>query len=515
MESSSQSDLVEKLRQQLTESEALLKVAESDSTTQQSDLAQHEAEIERLRNLLKDEEEKRVKAITLLKTVRQKLTKAEKDRDDISKEREKDKEDISAARAEIERVRADAERAKNERERDIAGMRDRFEKEIRETRERHEKELAARKGQYELDIITMKATHAKELSARTARIANLESTVSSLTNERDSLFESSQTRQAEAESAQSHLQTVQNQVSELQYQLRETEDRNSLLVDELDELRNGSRLSMHSPTPSPEVARLLSEAEGKFEGRLSELRIKLRAAEKERNEAEDDWNKTLADRGKEIEKLRFALRQAEDKWLESGRVGKGMDEKVAALEVTVKELHHERDAWKLEQLSIVEDLKKAQDALHALQSDHTAVVSQISSFETQLEESKNRETYLKTSNKTLRDELRKVQSSAALLERQRPGGVGFWSGANPSTPNANASRSGNGVTSPLQSPRPGSPTVSEVGSTKQEEEVNLEYIRNVILQFLEHKEMRPNLVRVLSTILRFTPQETRRLVAKV
>ncbi|KAG9106240.1 hypothetical protein FRC07_008896, partial [Ceratobasidium sp. 392] len=266
MESSSQSELVEKLRQQLAESEALLKVVESDSSAQKTDLSQHEAEIERLKVLLKDEEEKRAKAITLLKTVRQKLTKAEKDRDDIAKEREKDREDVSAARAEIERVRADAERAKNDRERDIAGMRDRFEKEIKDTRERYEKELAARKGQYELDVITTKAAHAKELSAKNTRIANLESTISSLTNERDSLFEQSQTRQAEAESARSHLQTVQNQVSELQYQVREAEDRNSLLVDELDELRNGSRLSMHSPTPSPEVARLLSEAEGKFEG---------------------------------------------------------------------------------------------------------------------------------------------------------------------------------------------------------------------------------------------------------
>ncbi|QRW05209.1 vesicle-mediated transport [Ceratobasidium sp. AG-Ba] len=411
-----------------------------------------------------------------------------------AKEREKDREDISAARAEIERVRADAERAKKERERDIAAMRDRFEKEIKETRERHEKESTARKGQYELDIITMKAAHAKELSAKSSRIASLESM--------------SQTRQAEAESAQSHLQTVQNQVSELQYQLKEAEERNALLVDELDELRNGSRLSTHSPTPGPEVARMLSEAEGRFESRLSEMRTRLRAAEKERNEAEDDWNRTLADRGKEIEKLRFALRQAEDKWLESGRVGKGMDEKVAALETNLKELSAQRDAWGMERLSMADEVKKAQDS---------EVLGRISSLETQLEESKNRETYLKTSNKTLRDELRKVQSSAALLERQRPAGVGFWSGGNQATPAGNSSRSGNGVTSPLQSPRPGSPTISEVGSTsaKQEEEVNLEYIRNVILQFLEHKEMRPNLVRVLSTILRFTPQETRRLAAKV
>ncbi|KAG8715490.1 hypothetical protein FRC11_003796 [Ceratobasidium sp. 423] len=514
MESSSQSDLIEKLRQQLAESEALLKVAESDRTTDQNTVSQHEAEIERLKQSLKDEEEKRTKAITLLKTVRQKLTKAEKERDDVIKEREKDKEDMTAAKAEIERVKADAERAKNERERDFAGMRDRFERELKETKERYEKELAVRKGQYELEAITTRAAYSKELTAKTTRIASLESTVANLVNEKDSLFEQCQTRQAEAESAQSHLQTVQNQLNEMQFQLREAEERNSLLTDELDELRNGSRLSTHSPTPGPEVARLLSEAEGKFEGRLSEMRAKLRAVEKERNEAEDDWNKTLADRSKEIEKLRFALRQAEDKWIESGRVGKGMDEKVTSLEQNVKELQSQRDGWQQERSTLEEQLKQVQTKLQTIEKDHAEVVERANSFETQFEESKSRETSLRMSNKTLRDELRKVQSSAALLERQRPGGVGgFWSGSN--SGNQSGSKSGNGVTSPI-SPRPSSPA-SEAGSVsvKQEEDVNLEYIRNVILQFLEHKEMRPNLVRVLSTILRFTPQETRRLIAKV
>jgi len=81
-----------------------------------------------------------------------------------------------------------------------------------------------------------------------------------------------------------------------------------------------------------------------------------------------------------------------------------------------------------------------------------------------------------------------------------------------------------------------SPAPSETTSQSKskppadEEEVNLEvshatpasyasadeqYLRNVILQFLENKEMRPNLVRVLAVILRFTPQELRRLNAKL
>ncbi|EFP91108.1 uncharacterized protein PGTG_16970 [Puccinia graminis f. sp. tritici CRL 75-36-700-3] len=48
-----------------------------------------------------------------------------------------------------------------------------------------------------------------------------------------------------------------------------------------------------------------------------------------------------------------------------------------------------------------------------------------------------------------------------------------------------------------------------------EAELNFEYLRNTLLQFLEHKEMRPHLVRVLGVILHFTPQEIRRLASKV
>jgi len=134
-------------------------------------------------------------------------------------------------------------------------------------------------------------------------------------------------------------------------------------------------------------------------------------------------------------------------------------------------------------------------------------------LEKQIEESKAREMQLKQSNKTLREELRKVQSSAALLERQRNPGVGYWTSrvteaSSPAEPRASISS--------FDSPsRTSSPAPGSTSSTKNEEEVNLEYLRNVILQFLEHKEMRPNLVKVLSVILHFTPQETRRLIAKV
>lgn len=81
-------------------------------------------------------------------------------------------------------------------------------------------------------------------------------------------------------------------------------------------------------------------------------------------------------------------------------------------------------------------------------------------------------------DQTLREELRKVQSSAAILSRQRGPGVGYWSPAN---------SSGADITpSPTSSQVAGSPGPN----SNNDEDVNVEYLRNVILQFLEHKEMR-------------------------
>lgn len=74
-----------------------------------------------------------------------------------------------------------------------------------------------------------------------------------------------------------------------------------------------------------------------------------------------------------------------------------------------------------------------------------------------------------------------MQSSAALLDRHRGPGVGYWSSA---TPDVNDSLS-SAPSRPSSSSRAESPVMKS-----KDEELNLEYLRNVILQFLEHKEMR-------------------------
>src|ERR1700676_2140766 len=92
LESASQSDQLEKVRRQLEEAEASIKVSQSLSSHTEEvadrnvEIDKLRAEVKRANGIAKEEEEKRVKAISLLKTVRQKLVKAEKDKEDVLKE---------------------------------------------------------------------------------------------------------------------------------------------------------------------------------------------------------------------------------------------------------------------------------------------------------------------------------------------------------------------------------------------------------------------------------------------
>ncbi|KZW00629.1 hypothetical protein EXIGLDRAFT_604026 [Exidia glandulosa HHB12029] len=535
LESASQVELVDQLRAQLDAANAKLAAATSaaaaDTSSQQAAFAQLTAELSKAKTLAKEEEEKRTKAISLLKTVRTKLVKAEKDKDDKEKEVAKEREDRERVIAEMKKVEADVERGRSEREREVRALREQFEKEIAHVRERFEREAAARKGQFELDAITTKASISGhhfppciliELSAKNSQIATLENSVRSLSAEKASLFDQLQLRQGELESAQSHLETLQSQTGELQYQLREANDRVALLQDELStQPMSAGGNGANGSVPSEDVARFLREAEGKYEARLSDLRERMRALEKERNDAEEEWSRNLADRSREVERLRRIVGEKDGEYDESVRGMREREKKIGELEALNASLRQEMDDVRSEVAKLQDALEARKELEASLRHEITDFQSRIDAMAEQADDLRSKESQIRATNKTLRDELRKVQQSAALLERQRHPGVGYWSGkGQPSngspgnggdSPVALRASESSEVLSPPGSPRPSSPAVSQ----RSEEDVNIEYLRNVILQFLEHKEMRPNLVRVLSTILRFTPQETRRLIAKV
>jgi len=109
---------------------------------------------------VRDEEEKRTKAIALLKTVRQKLVKAEKERDDVVREvnelKEREKTDKARERVEKIRMQSEIEQANLEREKAIAGLRIQFDKEISLLKDRQEKDVQALMGQFELETAALK-----------------------------------------------------------------------------------------------------------------------------------------------------------------------------------------------------------------------------------------------------------------------------------------------------------------------------------------------------------------------
>ncbi|KAF8640574.1 hypothetical protein AX17_000236 [Amanita inopinata Kibby_2008] len=519
LESRSQLELIEQLRSHANEVEALFKASQDASSQVQGNLDKQSLEVDKLRtelersrNVSKEEEEKRVKAISLLKTVRQKLVKTEKERDDAIKEvsslKQKEQGDKDKGQTERLHLQEELSVVRAEKERALAKLKAQFDKEHANTKERYEKELSALKGQFELESVTFKATHVKELSLKVSQVATLENSLNNVTREKNEIFDQLQMRQAEVESAHSHIESLQNQNSELQYQLRETQDRIGLLTYDLQEARREQDNRSNQPSPSAEeVARLLSSTENKYESKVAEMRNQIRRLEKERNEGEAEWSHKLRDRIKEVDDLKKLLEVSVKSQEQAEELVKSLNAEKAELQ----------DQNRLTQQKLLE-LSATGDRLDNIEKSHkeqeTELTIKIRSLEQQLQEANSREAQLRQNNKTLREELRKVQSSVAVLERQRSPGIGYWSsrgGDNgPAEPRTSISSTQSNVAS-----RTASPTLTSVTvSTQNEEDVNLEYLRNIILQFLEHKEMRPNLVRVISTILRFTPQETRRLIAK-
>ncbi|KAG9222879.1 hypothetical protein CCMSSC00406_0000432 [Pleurotus cornucopiae] len=511
LESHSQSDQIERLRKQAAETEALLKAshdtaaqAESENASTRAELETLKKELERTQGLAKEEEEKRVKAISLLKTVRQKLVKAEKDRDEARGElaavKEREKGDRDKEEAERSRLQKEIDSVNAERERAVAGLKGQFDKEVAGVKERYEREISALKGQFELEAISTKSGYSKELSSKDAQISTLEKSVNALSNDKNNLFEQMQLRQAESESLQSHLESLQSQNAELQFQLREANDRLALLSENLAEARHEQDAKAQAPlASSEEVARLLSATQSKYETKLADMRKDLLATEKERNDAEADWSRKLREKTREADELKRVLASSAKNREESQAT-------VDGLASQIDQLKQEIQQYKRQVVELQHQATSGNDQENNLKDTINELKTKVMALERNAEENSKRETHLKATNKTLREELRKVQSSAALLERQRHPGVGYWSRQDSSSTESRTS---------VSSETPSRTTSPAPSQSKSDEEVNLEYLRNVILQFLEHKEMRPNLVKVLSIILHFTPQETRRLVAKV
>lgn len=169
--------------------------------------------------------------------------------------------------------------------------------------------------------IDLKRAHTQKISEQEEQIRSLQQSLVLITKDKDAFFYDLQLRQAELESAQSHLEVLESQNTEYQYQLRELGDRYGLLKDDFAEVQRDLEAKSREPaTSSNEIARLLSVAESKYESKLFDLKKSLEAVEKERNDSDADWSHKLRDKTKEVEDLKrlaSVVAQTEEQYKET------------------------------------------------------------------------------------------------------------------------------------------------------------------------------------------------------
>jgi chromosome segregation ATPase len=159
----------------------------------------------------------------------------------------------------------------------------------------------------------------------------LESVNLDLAREKDRLFDELEMRQAELESSNTHLETLQSRTTEYQYQIRELTDRVALLEGELTDAQREANPANGAGMSAEEVARLISAAEAKYETRLAELRGQLEIIEKERNEADAEWNSKVAARALEVEELKKVIGEGQKSEVDHGVVEEKLRGDIAAL----------------------------------------------------------------------------------------------------------------------------------------------------------------------------------------
>jgi chromosome segregation ATPase len=180
------------------------------------------------------------------------------------------------------------------------------------------------------------------MSLKSAQIDRLESTIRSLSAEKDNLFDQLQMRQAEVESAQSLLEVLQGQNTELQYQVREKDGRIALLNEELSDSRQEQHFGPPDPSTSPEeVAKLLAAAEARHETKSSVLKQKLASMEAERVEVETEWRRNVEAKAQEAQRWKSMVDTASQSRQDHDDRMQGLQVDVERLRLAARTRDHE------------------------------------------------------------------------------------------------------------------------------------------------------------------------------
>lgn len=300
---------------------------------------------------------------------------------------------------------------------------------------------------------------------------------------------------------QGSMSTMQDQATEIATQMKETKARCESLEEDL---ADANRLLQERSREADTMRRLLNEAESRNEARFRDVKAKMDSAFEERDKAEEEIATIGRSRAKEIEELRNRIREAE-------RVLKKAEEAKEVTERERKEYQSGKQAAesKLEPvMRELEETKKAneqmRDALDKTERQMQTVEQRGVGARRELEELRARYEKLFKSHKALQDEHRnqslRGRPATSTLNRTSIDSV-----------RSSATR----VMSPTGAANGASNTIALTG-TGGPHHVNADYLKNVILQFLEKdKKMQMQLIPVLSHLLKFNGEDVSKWEAAV
>ncbi|KAG9306903.1 hypothetical protein G9A89_002572 [Geosiphon pyriformis] len=358
----------------------------------------------------------------------------------------------------------------------------------------------------------------KEITAKSAQITRLESISGKLREEKDSLFDQYQIKEAEFESSQSLLENLQHRTTELTHQLKECEERAQAMEEELsDKKRSDKEKSKELETLKIKFMEIKSESEKK----ISSLQKQVEDFKLARDNAEQELSIVQHMVENREEEANVALRKYRE---EDGRIqmlefeNRSLKEQAVKLEETINGLRTEigiLETKLVKEIFIHTSFKKLRYTINEYHDIETTAQRDKQQHEQLLEESRMRESHLRTVNKTLKDEIRKLQKLNSAASDRPP--------TSPLHPPTSPSYS-------VRSTPPGTPTTSSStgfnlpnntisssvshSTSLREDDVQLKYIRSVVLKFLESKKERPQLIQVLSTVLKLRPEDKQKLITK-
>ncbi|KAF9569555.1 hypothetical protein EC968_002562 [Mortierella alpina] len=376
------------------------------------------------------------------------------------------------------------------------------------------------------ELQKLKAAHVKALQDR-----------DKLTEDRDRLDQEKEAKQKEIQMKQAEFETLKQMNDNAEVQLREyqmqlTEARNR--ADTLEELTSIAKRVAETKVVEFEGLKSKNQA---MEEELTVVRAQMQKDEEKLQELTRQWKADVGDSQEEISKLAAAVDQARgevkalhSKDLESAAAITELRTRLEEQERTLETLQSEALELKGEKRNLELEVQHFKDLEEILASEKAAHASAI-------EELKMREGHLRTLNKGLKDEVRKLQKYAPNSPLPSPatpyppysqgGSVPPSPGLGgsqqqglyntPSTPKskslASSAHGGRAFSTPVLNLTPPSTPRFNRGAQHDgdgENDVNVEYLKNVLLNFMEHKDRRQQLIPVVAQMLRLSSEETKR-----